>query len=88
MGGTVAAGSAFAIIQSCGMSYSVAIPVVGTIITAGSIVAATAGEQIKYASHYAWVIANACGQEVGRWSRGDYGSPFTNWWNGTITAIQ
>jgi hypothetical protein len=83
MGGTVAAGSAFAILQSWGMLYSVAIPVIGTIITAGSVVAATAaGEQIKDAGHNTWVIANAGGREVERWNRGDYGSPVTNWWNG------
>ena len=79
MGGTVAAGSAFAILQSWGMLYSVAIPVVGTIITAGSIVAATA---IGDAGHNTWAVANAGGREVERWNRGDYGSPVANWWNG------
>ena len=79
MGGTVAAGSAFAILQSWGMLYSVAIPVIGAAITAGSVVAATAGEQIRDTGHSACIIANAGGQEVERWSRGDCGSPVTNW---------
>ncbi|KIM83487.1 hypothetical protein PILCRDRAFT_819102 [Piloderma croceum F 1598] len=82
MGGTVAAGSAFATLQSWGMMYSIVIPVAGTIITAGSIAAATAKEQIREACNDAWVIANAGGQEVKRWSRGEYGNPVTHWRNG------
>ena len=82
MGGTVAAGSAFAILQSWGMTYPIIIPVAGTIITAGSVAAAIAGEQIRETSNDAWVIANAGGQEVGRWNRGEYGNPVTHWWNG------
>ena len=82
MGGTVAAGSAFAILQSWGMMYSVAIPVAGAVIAAGSAAAAVAGEQIGQASQDAWIIANAGGKEVERWSKGEYGSPVTQWWNG------
>jgi len=82
MGGTVAAGSAFAILQSWGMMYSIGIPVAGTIIMAGSVAAATAREQISQAGHNAWVITNAGGREVERWSRGEYGNPVTSWWNG------
>jgi hypothetical protein len=78
MGGTVAAGSAFAILQSWGMMYSIIIPVAGTIITAGSVAAATSEE----ACNDAWVVANASGWEVERWSRGEYGKPVTQWWNG------
>ena len=59
MGGNVAAGSAFAILQSWGMLYSTWIPAVGTIIAAGSVVATTVEEQIKDASYNAWVFANA-----------------------------
>jgi hypothetical protein len=82
MGGTIAAGSAFAIFQSWGMMYSIVIPVAGTIITAGSVVAAAAGEKIRKAGHDTWVTANAGQQEVEKWSKGDYGSPVTDWWNG------
>ena len=81
MGGTVAAGSAFAILQSWGALYSIAIPVAGTIITGGSVVAATAGEHIRDAAYNTWVIATAGGREVEKWSKGNYGSPVTNWWN-------
>ena len=77
MGGNVAAGSAFAILQSWGMSYSVWIPAAGSIITAGSVVAATAGEQIKDAGHNAWDIANAGGRKIEKWSKGVFGSPVT-----------
>ena len=78
MGGIVAAGSAFAILQSWGMLYSVAIPVIGTVITAGSVVAATAGDKIKEASHNAWVIADAGGREIGKWSKEIFGNPVTD----------
>ena len=44
-GGAVAAGSAFAILQSCGMLYYIWIPVIGMIIIVGVIVAAIAGGQ-------------------------------------------
>ena len=64
MGGNVAAGSAFAILQSWGMLYSTWIPAVGTIIAAGSVVATTVEEQIKDASYNAWVFANAAGWDV------------------------
>jgi hypothetical protein len=64
MGGTVAAGSAFAILQSWGMMYSIIIPVAGTIITAGSVAAATAGKQIGETCNDACAIANAGGREV------------------------
>jgi len=82
MGGTVAAGSAFALLQSWGMTYSIVIPVAGTIITAGSVVAATAGKQISEGCNDAWVIANAGGREIERWGRGEYGNPVTQWRNG------
>jgi hypothetical protein len=64
------------------MMYSIVFPVAGTIITAGSVVAAVAGEQIRKAGHDTWVVANAGQREVERWSKGDYGSPVTDWWNG------
>lgn len=82
MGGTVAAQSAFAILEKWGTMYSVIIPVAGTIITAGSVAAGTAGEQIKEGCNDAWVIANAGAQEIERWNRGEYGNPVTDWWNG------
>ncbi|KAK2466601.1 hypothetical protein APHAL10511_000859 [Amanita phalloides] len=78
MGGTVAAQSAFAILQSWGMMYSVVIPVSGAIIAAGSVAAATAGN----AARDSWVVANAGGREVERWGRGEYGNPVTQWWSG------
>ncbi|KAK2466598.1 hypothetical protein APHAL10511_000856 [Amanita phalloides] len=78
MGGTVAAQSAFAILQSWGMMYSVVIPVTGTIIAAGSVAAATVGEQIGNAAR---IITNAGGREVERWKRGEYGNPVIRWWN-------
>jgi hypothetical protein len=46
MGGTVAAGSVFAVLQSWGMIYSVVIPAAGAIIAGGSIVARVARDQI------------------------------------------
>ena len=44
MGGGVVAGGVFATLQSWGMLYSVTIPVVGVVMTAGSVVAST----VKY----------------------------------------
>jgi len=74
MGGTVAAGSAFSILQSWGMMYSVVIPVAGTLIAAGSAAAGNARDT--------WVVLNAGGREVERWSKGEYGKPVSEWWNG------
>jgi hypothetical protein len=72
-GGTVAAGSAFAILQSLGMLGAVAIPVAGAAV-AGSVVVAAAG-------------GNAAMQEVGKWARGEYGEPVKHWWGGTETPV-
>ena len=81
MGGSVAAGSAFAMLQSWGMMYPVAIPVAGAVIVAGSVAAATAREQIGKAGQDVWTIANTGRKEVERWSKGEYGTPVTQWWN-------
>jgi len=47
MGGTVAAGSAFSLLQSMGMLGSVAIPTAGAIVATGAIVAGAAGNEVK-----------------------------------------
>ena len=82
MGGTVAAGSAFAILQSWGMMYSVAIPVTGVVIAAGSAAVAAAGKQIGRAGQSTWIIATASGKEVERLCKGVCGRPVPEWWNG------
>jgi hypothetical protein len=72
-GGMVAAGSAFAILQSWGMLGAVAIPVAGAAV-AGSVVVAAAG-------------GHAAMEEVGKWARGEYGEPVKKWWGGTETPV-
>ncbi|KAF8242547.1 hypothetical protein K440DRAFT_590710 [Wilcoxina mikolae CBS 423.85] len=76
MGGTVAAGSAFATLQGMGMLAAVAIPATGAAIIGTTAVAAVATQQ------GVWKGANAAGAEVERWAKGDYGEPVTKWWNG------
>lgn len=73
----MAAGSAFAILQSMGMVAAVAIPAAG---------AAIVGTTAVVAAHQQGVLrgANAAGGEVARWWGGDYGEPVKNWWNGNF----
>jgi len=71
----VAAGSAFAILQSLGMVAAVAIPVTGAAIVGATAVVAAHQEGV-------WKGANAAGDEVAHWGRGDYGEPVKNWLNG------
>jgi hypothetical protein len=61
MGGKVVAGSLFAILQSWGMTYSVAIPAMGAIITAASAAMVIAEDQ--FAKFKQWVFANAGEEE-------------------------
>ncbi|CCX16664.1 Protein of unknown function [Pyronema omphalodes CBS 100304] len=79
IGGSVAAGSAFAMLQSMGMLGAVIIPAVGAGVVGATAVAVIAeNEGIRNTMAGA---GHAAG-EVGRWASGEYGTPVENWWKG------
>lgn len=67
-GGGVAAGSAYATLQSIGMTYNVIFPVIG--VTLAVTGAATSN------------VARAAGEEIHNWAKGDYGEPVKEWMEG------
>ncbi|KAF8154002.1 hypothetical protein B0H34DRAFT_676873 [Crassisporium funariophilum] len=89
IGGSVAAGSAFSILQRMGMFGSVAIPVAGAVVAAAVAVEQTGVPQgVRAAGNEvgAWMAGNY-GEPVKNWCNGDYGTPVTNWWNGKDTPV-
>ncbi|TFK64035.1 hypothetical protein BDN72DRAFT_846989 [Pluteus cervinus] len=66
MGGNVTVGSAFAVLQSWGMTYNVWIPIVGSIISGVSVVAADGGKHLAKVIHDGQVMASAIGKGFGK----------------------
>lgn len=81
MGGSVAAGSAFSILQSMGMLGSLAIPAAGVTVVAGAAVAGAAGGEVDR-----WAKGDY-GEPVKDWWNGKHGPVVSQWWNGTETPV-
>ncbi|TFK64033.1 hypothetical protein BDN72DRAFT_846988 [Pluteus cervinus] len=64
MGGQIAAGSAFAILQSWGMTYGVLIPQIGTGIAGVAYVASVAREHLAGAAQRAKVVLGDAGRMI------------------------
>lgn len=80
LGGNVAAGSAYAILQSIGMTYAIVFPVVGAAI-AGAAVATNSVMQEGGKEIHKWAKGDY-GEPVKEWMEGKYGNPVSDWWGG------
>ncbi len=72
MGGRIAAGSAFAILQSWGMTYGVLIPQIGSGIAGAAVVVDVARERLTGPAQSAQVVLGHAGKNVeNQWKKQD-----------------
>lgn len=74
--GSVAAGSAFTVLQRWGMVYAVPLAIVGGLLVVAAGVGA-ALEQPVVKEAIGQTVGGACfaGEQVDKWAKGEYGSP-------------